>query len=209
MGDRLFRARVGIRLDEAQRWDVPRLFRAPRMGRRLPRRTGCCPRSRRRSRASASTSRRRRTSTSTSRTRPNKTPRAFCAPIEVPGKVMLVIQPIGGPDDWRALFHEAGHAEHFAHTSRDLAMEARRLGDNAVTEGWAMLLEHLADEPAWLTRRLDFAAAGGVRRRGRGRAALLRPPLLREAPLRARVPRRGGRSTTMRGRYVELHAATR
>jgi hypothetical protein len=100
--------------------------------------------------------------------RPLKTPRAFCAPIEVPGKVMLVIQPIGGPDDWRALFHEAGHTEHFAHTSADLSVEDRRLGDNAVTEGWAMLLQHLIDEPAWLARRLDvprpqeFAAEGAA-----------------------------------------------
>src|SRR5438034_1083733 len=88
--------------------------------------------------------------------RPNKSPRAFCAPIEVPDRVVLVIQPIGGPDDWRALFHEGGHTEHFAHTSRDLSMEEKRLGDNAVTEGWAMLLQHLTDEPAWLTRMLDF-----------------------------------------------------
>ena len=29
-------------------------------------------------------------------------------------------------------------------------MEERRLGDNAVTEGWATLLEHLMDEPDWL-----------------------------------------------------------
>ena len=29
---------------------------------------------------------------------------------------MLVIQPQGGPDDWYALFHEAGHTEHFAFT---------------------------------------------------------------------------------------------
>jgi hypothetical protein len=69
---------------------------------------------------------------------------------------MLVIQPIGGVDDWRALFHEAGHTEHFAHTSAELSMEERRLGDNAVTEGWAALLEHLTGEPAWLSRRLDF-----------------------------------------------------
>jgi oligoendopeptidase F len=48
--------------------------------------------------------------------RPSKSPRAFCAPIEVPDKVMLVIQPIGGADDWRAFFHEAGHAEHFGNT---------------------------------------------------------------------------------------------
>jgi hypothetical protein len=35
-------------------------------------------------------------------------------------------------------------------------MESKRLGDNAVTEGWAFLFEHLVDNPEWLTRRLDF-----------------------------------------------------
>ena len=89
--------------------------------------------------------------------RPQKSPRAFCAPIEVPGRIMLVIKPMGGPDDWHAFFHEAGHAEHFAHVSADLPVEFRRLGDNSVTEGWAMLFEHLVDDPAWLSRRLDFA----------------------------------------------------
>ena len=88
--------------------------------------------------------------------RPNKSPRAFCAPIEVPGRVMLVIQPMGGADDWRALFHEAGHTEHYANTSADLSMEQKRLGDIAVTEGWAMLMQHLTDDPAWLSKRLDF-----------------------------------------------------
>src|SRR5947208_2845017 len=88
--------------------------------------------------------------------RPQKTPRAFCAPIEVPDKVMLVIQPIGGADDWRAFFHEAGHTEHYANTAADLEMEYRRLGDSAVTEGWAMLFQHWTDEPAWLNGRLDF-----------------------------------------------------
>jgi hypothetical protein len=87
--------------------------------------------------------------------RPKKTPRAFCAPIEVPGRVMLVIQPIGGRDDWEALFHEAGHTEHYGNTNPDLPMEARRLGDMAVTEGWAMLFQGLVSEPAWLNRRLD------------------------------------------------------
>jgi hypothetical protein len=100
--------------------------------------------------------------------RPHKTPRAFCAPIEVPQKVMLVIQPMGGPDDWRALFHEAGHVEHFANTRAELSVEERRLGDSAVTEGWAMLMQHLTDDPAWLNRRLDvgrpevFSAEGAA-----------------------------------------------
>ena len=68
-----------------------------------------------------------------------------------------MIKPQGGPDDWRALFHEAGHTEHFAHTSASLAVEERRLGDNAVTEGWAMLFEHLTFDPVWLVKRLSFA----------------------------------------------------
>ena len=63
--------------------------------------------------------------------RPAKSPRAFCAPIEVPGRVMLVIAPIGGRDDWEALFHEAGHAEHYAHhlgRPADGGQAARRHG---------------------------------------------------------------------------------
>ena len=100
--------------------------------------------------------------------RPSKDPRAFCSPIEVPGRVVLVLKPQGGPNDWRALFHEAGHTEHFAHTDASLSPEERRLGDNAVTEGWAMLLEYLTTDPVWLERRLDFprpyefAAEGAV-----------------------------------------------
>jgi hypothetical protein len=88
--------------------------------------------------------------------RPKKSPRAFCAPIEVPGRVVLVIQPMGGADDWRALFHEAGHTEHYAHVSPDLPVEARRLGDVSITEAWATLMEHFLLEPGWLARRLDF-----------------------------------------------------
>ena len=130
--------------------------------------------------------------------RPLKTPRAFCSPIEVPGRVMLVIKPMGGPDDWHALFHEAGHAEHFAHTSPSLSMEARRLGDNAVTEGWAMLLEYLVDDPAWHARRLDMPRAGRVRRRGRDDPPVRRPPLLREAPVRAGAARAGRRDRSAR-----------
>jgi hypothetical protein len=87
--------------------------------------------------------------------RPGKVPRAFCAPIRVPGRVMLVMLPQGGQDDYRALFHEAGHAEHFAHMPPDLPAEARVLGDNAVTEGFAFLFEHLLADPVWARAHLD------------------------------------------------------
>jgi hypothetical protein len=91
--------------------------------------------------------------------RPGKRPRAFCAPIRVPGRVVLVILPQGGQDDYRALFHEAGHTEHFAHARADLPAEQRLLGDNAVTEGFAFLFEHLLGDPEWLGRRLGAGAA--------------------------------------------------
>ena len=88
--------------------------------------------------------------------RPGKRPRAFCAPIRVPGRVVLVMLPQGGQDDYGALFHEAGHAEHFAHADPGLPAEDRVLGDNAVTEGFAFLFEHLLADPAWLHSLLDF-----------------------------------------------------
>jgi hypothetical protein len=57
--------------------------------------------------------------------------------------------PQGGQDDYRALFHEAGHAEHFAGMPAELPAEDRLLGDNAVTEGFAFLFEHLLADPGW------------------------------------------------------------
>ena len=82
--------------------------------------------------------------------RPLKSPRAFCAPVRVPKEVYLVIKPIGGVDDYRALFHESGHAEHFSHISGELPFEFRYLGDEAISETFAFLFEHLTQNPRWL-----------------------------------------------------------
>ena len=86
--------------------------------------------------------------------RPKKSPRAFCAPVRVPDEVYLVIAPVGGRDDFAALFHEAGHTEHYAHVDASLPFEDRYLGDNSVTEGFAFLFDHLVSSPEWLSRRL-------------------------------------------------------
>jgi hypothetical protein len=135
--------------------------------------------------------------------RPSKSPRAFCAPIDVPGKVMLVIQPIGGKDDWEALFHEAGHTEHYANTREDLLMEDKRLGDMAVTEGWAMLLQHLVTEPAWLNRRLDVARVDELARDGG--VSLLYFVRRYSAKLLYEIEFfQADDPTTMRGRYAEI-----
>jgi hypothetical protein len=155
---RLFRSRVGITLDDAERWDVPRLFRAPGWDEGFPA-AAMLPALEATLTGLGVVLRSQRNVELDLESRPKKSPRAFCAPIEVPGRVVLVIQPIGGADDWHALFHEAGHTEHYAHTSAHLPVEARRLGDVAVTEGWAMLLELLVNEPRWLERRLDFGRA--------------------------------------------------
>jgi hypothetical protein len=163
--DKLFRDRVGVGLGEAKRWDVPRVFRAQSWDEYFPA-DKMLPALEATLADFGIDLHAQENVHLDIEQRPSKSPRAFCAPIEVPGKVMLVIQPIGGADDWRALFHEAGHTEHFAHTSPDLSMEERRLGDNAVTEGWAMLLQHLTDEPAWLTRRLDVGRPEEFAREG-------------------------------------------
>jgi hypothetical protein len=88
--------------------------------------------------------------------RPKKSPRAFCAPVKIPDEIYLVISPHGGHDDYRALFHEAGHAQHFAHIAGDQPFAFRGLGDNSVTEGFAFVLEHLIYGPRWLERYLDL-----------------------------------------------------
>ncbi|HSI80434.1 MAG TPA: hypothetical protein VK919_07260 [Solirubrobacterales bacterium] len=94
--------------------------------------------------------------------RPSKSPRAFCAPVRVPDEVHLVISPVGGRDDFAALFHEAGHTEHYACVDPALAFEFRHLGDNAVTESFAFLLEHLTEDPEWLRARLGVGDAEPV-----------------------------------------------
>jgi hypothetical protein len=86
--------------------------------------------------------------------RPKKNPRAFCAPVRTPDEVYLVIRPSGGYQDFRALFHEAGHTEHFAHVERTRPFEERDLGDNSVTEAFAFIMEHLLLDGTWISDTL-------------------------------------------------------
>jgi hypothetical protein len=154
-GDRFFRSRVGLGLGEIRRWDVGRAWRGARWDSAFPRDRMLPALEGTLADLGIDLHAQQNVELDLDE-RPMKDPRAFCAPIEVPGRVVLVMKPQGGPDDWRALFHEAGHTEHFAHTEASLSPEERRLGDNAVTEGWAMLLEYLTTDPVWLERRLDF-----------------------------------------------------
>jgi hypothetical protein len=99
-----------------------------------------------------------------------KRARAFCAPVRVPEEVYLVMRPHGGQTDYQTLLHELGHALHFAYTRADYPFEYRWVGDNSVTESYAMLFDHLMQHPRWLLRYT-----------GLGKREL--PPFLRAAAL--------------------------
>jgi hypothetical protein len=88
--------------------------------------------------------------------REGKQPRAFCVPVRVPEEVYLVIRPFGGHSDYRTFWHELGHAMHFSAPSRELPFADRWLGDNSVTEGFAMLWDHLTMNPGWLERYTEL-----------------------------------------------------
>jgi len=102
--------------------------------------------------------------------RPGKRSRAFCAPVRIPREVYLVLLPHGGATDYRTLLHELGHTLHFAYMRGDLPFEFRWLGDNSITEGYAMLFDHLMHDAGWLQR---YSALGRPRVAEYRRAAAL------------------------------------
>ena len=86
--------------------------------------------------------------------REKKSPRAFCSPVKIPSEVYLVIYPRGGENDYTSFLHELGHALHFANINNDLGFEYKWYGDNSVTEGYAMSLDHLTMNPIWMEKIL-------------------------------------------------------
>jgi len=90
--------------------------------------------------------------------REGKRSRAFCAPVRVPDEVYLVLRPHGGQSDYNTFLHELGHALHFAYASSDYPFEFRWLGDNSVTESYAMLFDHRMQDKGWLLRYTELGA---------------------------------------------------
>lgn len=88
--------------------------------------------------------------------REGKRSRAFCAPVRVPEEVYIVLRPHGGQTDWSTFLHELGHALHFAYMRPDHPFEYRWLGDNSVTESYAMLFDHQMDDAGWLQRYTEL-----------------------------------------------------
>jgi len=99
--------------------------------------------------------------------RPGKQPRAFCVPVRVPFEVYLVLRPSGGHGDYRTFWHELGHAMHFAAVDPGRPFHERWLGDNSVTEAFAMLWDHLTLDAGWLGRYTEMGEKGRSGRKGR------------------------------------------
>lgn len=88
--------------------------------------------------------------------RPNKQPQAFCSPIGVPDEIKLAVNFVGGQANYREFLREAGHAQHFAWTSRNLYPEFQLGGDTAIGQAWGMLFENLLLDLTWLTNTFGF-----------------------------------------------------
>ncbi|HEY6090262.1 MAG TPA: M3 family metallopeptidase [Gemmatimonadaceae bacterium] len=95
--------------------------------------------------------------------REGKRSRAFCSPVRVPEEVYLVMRPHGGQSDYNTFLHELGHALHFGYASPEYPFEFRWLGDNSVTESYAMLFDHRMQDRGWLLRYTRL----GTKRLGR------------------------------------------
>jgi hypothetical protein len=91
---------------------------------------------------------------------PLKQPRAFVQPVDPPRDVRLSVKPQGGLDDTWTLFHEAGHAVHFASSTVE-PWENRLLGYGAPSEGFGEFFRHAFSDAHFLRRYRDFLVAHG------------------------------------------------
>jgi len=111
---------------------------------------------------------------------PKKRPRAFVEPVDAPRDVRLSVKPTGGLDDYETLFHEAGHAVHFA-SSTIAPKELIDLGYGAPTEAFGEFFRHAFSDPRWLLRYKALLAAKGRPQPGNAElAAILRRLALKE-----------------------------
>jgi hypothetical protein len=113
-------------------------------------------------------------------TNPKKRPRAFVQPVDAPRDVRLSVKPAGGLADYQTLFHEAGHAVHFA-SATIVPRELVLLGYGAPSEGFGEFFRHAFSDPRFLRRFAGFLEANGKPRPGaRELAAIQRRLALQE-----------------------------
>ena len=86
---------------------------------------------------------------------PLKEPRAACFAVHVPDDVRISVKPSAGIEDFATLFHEGGHALHFANATTQ-SFELQQLGPNSITEAYAEVFGKVWGDPLWLRHYRDF-----------------------------------------------------
>jgi hypothetical protein len=148
------RENVGVEPSLFRRYDTGRLFRAARFDRYFPS-AGLLPSVRSTYRKLGFDPALQPGLALDTAARPLKNPRAACFPVDVPGDIRLSIKPVGGMDDYAALYHEMGHAQHYANTT-ERALEFSSLGEATLSETYAFLSEYLLCNPAWMRQNLTM-----------------------------------------------------
>lgn len=149
LANKALKDKIGVRLEDAERHDIAYFFRAEEYDNYFKKEKAVETLKETLANMGIRLDRQKNVEVDTEE-RPSKSPRAFCSGIKVPDEIKLVIMPHGGHDDYAALFHEAGHAEHHGFVNADLDIEYKRLGDSSVTETYAFLLEYLLTNENWL-----------------------------------------------------------
>jgi hypothetical protein len=99
--------------------------------------------------------------------RPRKQERAFCAPLEVPEEIKLVVNPDGALGNGYAFYQNflqaATHTQLYAWTSREGHYEFRVPGDAAVAAAWGSLLGQLLRDAEFLLGAFGFPESSEFR----------------------------------------------
>src|SRR4030095_3137807 len=99
--------------------------------------------------------------------RPRKRERAFCAALQVPEEIKLVVNPDGALGDGHAFFQDflsaAAHTQLYGWTSREGHYEFRVPGDPAVAAAWGNLLGQLLHDAEFLLGMFGFPESGEFR----------------------------------------------
>jgi hypothetical protein len=90
--------------------------------------------------------------------RPQKYPGAFCFPVQTPGDVRVSVRPASPHHLADMLFHEFGHAVHFAAIDPALPFADRYWIHSGNHETFSTLFEALLSLPEFLTHALGFGA---------------------------------------------------
>ncbi|MCZ7423890.1 hypothetical protein O7605_30725 [Verrucosispora sp. WMMA2121] len=138
--------------------------------------------------------------------RPGKVPGAYCLPVRVPDDIVVAVSAAGGVGDCRPLFHEVGHALHFAYTGPDLPVDGRRMGDEGLVEGWGVVTENVFLHREWLDRSFPGRTAAALRHDTAQRLMIVTRAQCVRLLFAVDAARRPAAPAELRARYDQLMA---